>query len=235
MSDPTTIGASEIAAVLGVDPWTTPQQLWERKRGLTVFEGNEATRRGQYFEPALCAWWLDLAKGERNEQMQLRSGCRMVNGQLQVRHPVHTFARATPDMVATCVPVRWPNGAQLDPRNDRCVLAVDVKNPASQSVPQVGGGWRKIWDDATQTAPLQYRCQSMYQVGVLQAAGVSVVAGELAAGPFFGKLIRVLVEPDPEWFALALERAEEFLTYVKSGEPLPPSFSTQTEGSAAHV
>lgn len=52
------IGGSEIAAVLGLDPYCTPYQLWERKTGrVPDFEGNEATMRGKVLEPAIVEWF----------------------------------------------------------------------------------------------------------------------------------------------------------------------------------
>ncbi|MDX8401933.1 MAG: YqaJ viral recombinase family protein [Mariprofundaceae bacterium] len=45
------IGASEIAAVLGLSPWKTAYQLWLEKTGQAEpFRGNAATRRGQALE-----------------------------------------------------------------------------------------------------------------------------------------------------------------------------------------
>jgi hypothetical protein len=46
-----TIGASEVAALLGVHPWMTPYELWARKSGLmTDVEETPAMRRGRYLE-----------------------------------------------------------------------------------------------------------------------------------------------------------------------------------------
>lgn len=48
----TGIGASEAAAALGLDPYTTPLALWAIKRGIVPpFEGNEATRWGHRLQP----------------------------------------------------------------------------------------------------------------------------------------------------------------------------------------
>ena len=47
-----TIGASEIAAVLGVHPYLTPYELWARKSGLAPPEAdNKQMRRGRLLEP----------------------------------------------------------------------------------------------------------------------------------------------------------------------------------------
>lgn len=45
------IGASDVAAIIGVSPWSTPYQLWLDKTGRKpAFEGNSATIRGQELE-----------------------------------------------------------------------------------------------------------------------------------------------------------------------------------------
>lgn len=48
------LGGSEVAAALGLDPRCTPYQLWRRKLGLDPeFAGNAATRRGQFLEEVI--------------------------------------------------------------------------------------------------------------------------------------------------------------------------------------
>jgi len=55
------IGASEVAAVLGISPWATPWEVWADKLGkLEPWEGNPQTRAGQRFESAV----LDAAEDE---------------------------------------------------------------------------------------------------------------------------------------------------------------------------
>lgn len=55
------IGASEVAAVLGISPWATAWEVWAEKTGrLEPWRGNDATRAGQLFERAL----LDQAEAE---------------------------------------------------------------------------------------------------------------------------------------------------------------------------
>lgn len=54
------VTASKVAAILGVSPWESPRSVWHRMHGdLPANEGNESTRRGQYLEPAILAWWRD--------------------------------------------------------------------------------------------------------------------------------------------------------------------------------
>ena len=52
--------ASKVAAVLGLSPWQSPRSLWHQMRGeLPRDEGNNATRRGQYLESGVLAWFAD--------------------------------------------------------------------------------------------------------------------------------------------------------------------------------
>lgn len=52
------IGASEVATVVGLNPYETPLELWRRKVGIDPpKEENAAMRRGHYCEDAVAQWW----------------------------------------------------------------------------------------------------------------------------------------------------------------------------------
>lgn len=54
------IGSSEIATIVGLNPWETPYQLWRRKVGLDApKEENFAMRAGHYLEDAVSLFWHD--------------------------------------------------------------------------------------------------------------------------------------------------------------------------------
>jgi putative phage-type endonuclease len=54
------IGGSEITAVMGLDPYKTPYQLWEQKTGrISSFEGNKFTKAGNYLEPVIAQMFQD--------------------------------------------------------------------------------------------------------------------------------------------------------------------------------
>ena len=54
------IGSSEIATIVGLNPWETPYQLWRRKRGIDpAKEENFAMRAGHYLEDAVARFWSD--------------------------------------------------------------------------------------------------------------------------------------------------------------------------------
>lgn len=52
------IGSSEIATIVGLNPWETPYQLWRRKLGIDPpKEENFAMRAGHYLEDAVAQFW----------------------------------------------------------------------------------------------------------------------------------------------------------------------------------
>ncbi len=54
------IGSSEIATVVGLNPWETPYQLWRRKLGIDPpKEENFAMKAGHYLEDAVSRFWQD--------------------------------------------------------------------------------------------------------------------------------------------------------------------------------
>ncbi len=54
------IGASEVATIVGLNPWESPYQLWRRKLGIDPpKEENFAMRAGHYLEDAVAKFWHD--------------------------------------------------------------------------------------------------------------------------------------------------------------------------------
>lgn len=54
------IGSSEVATIVGLNPWETKYQLWRRKKGLDpAKEENFAMKAGHYLEDAVAQFWHD--------------------------------------------------------------------------------------------------------------------------------------------------------------------------------
>ena len=54
------IGGSDIAAILGMNPWKTAYRVYQEKRKeVADWEGNEATDWGKRMEPAIRQWYSD--------------------------------------------------------------------------------------------------------------------------------------------------------------------------------
>lgn len=80
------VGASESAAAIGVSPWETPVELWQRKTGRAADTSeNEAMRWGTLLEP------LILAEYART------TGRHVHSQQTFVRHPVYPWMFCTLD------------------------------------------------------------------------------------------------------------------------------------------
>lgn len=59
------IGSSEVATIVGLNPWETPYQLWRRKTGLDDPKvENAAMRNGHHLEDAVSRMWVDATGRE---------------------------------------------------------------------------------------------------------------------------------------------------------------------------
>lgn len=59
------IGSSEVATIVGLNPWETPYQLWRRKVGLDApKQENFAMKAGHYLEDAVSRMWNDATGRE---------------------------------------------------------------------------------------------------------------------------------------------------------------------------
>lgn len=212
------VGASEIAAILGQDPYRTPQDIWNTKVHDIPFPGNEHTERGNAMEPGILNWWSTLTGfGLRLHPDSTEKHIQFLRGQRDKdcdprQHPlVH--------------PCGWAS-ATLDG------LTADQKLVVEAKCPYIG---KDKWDEDSNEHPFHYRIQVIWQIGVAQACGIPVESGELVALPVMfnkkGRPLRFQIQPDPEFFRLALVKAGEFIECVKAGSPLPASFSGNTEAA----
>lgn len=85
----TGIGSSEVASIIGLNPWQTPYQLWRVKTGLDApTEENFAMRAGHYLEEAVAQFWHDETQREVIKQSA---------GDWLVRDADRPFLQASPD------------------------------------------------------------------------------------------------------------------------------------------
>ena len=100
------IGASDVAGILGLSPWQTPAQTWARLTGLTVSEGSAATARGHLIERALlmdAADRMELPYLRRNDHPSALQTCVAEGAEYSpdransLRHPTHQWAACRPD------------------------------------------------------------------------------------------------------------------------------------------
>lgn len=79
------LGASDVAAVLGISPWASPYTMFLDKTGQREDEDTEAMEAGRMLEPAIGPWF------------EQRTGLVVMGEQMWCTHPEHEWARATLD------------------------------------------------------------------------------------------------------------------------------------------
>lgn len=84
----TGVCASEVAALVGLSPYSTPLDIWRYKVEGLRLEENPAMRRGRLLEPAVAQWYAETTGAT------LRSPGTLA-------HPMFSRALATPDRIAT--------------------------------------------------------------------------------------------------------------------------------------
>ena len=85
------IGASDVAAILGLSPWETPFSLWLKKTHRVEPEPeNEAMLMGHLLEEVVVKRW-EMETGEK--------AIKASAADIIYVHPEHDFLRATPDRV----------------------------------------------------------------------------------------------------------------------------------------
>lgn len=83
------IGSSEVATIVGLNPWQTPYQLWRIKTGQDPAKTeNFAMRAGHYLEDAVSLFWQD----ETGREVIKRSA-----GDWIIQSKEHPFMQVSPD------------------------------------------------------------------------------------------------------------------------------------------
>ena len=138
------IGASEIATILGENPYSSPHDLWMDKLGLRPpFKGNAATRAGQMLEPVVADWYSD----------HTGASLKYAGGET-LRHPDHPWMLATPDYLR-----------RSKPHSSKLVAVVEIKT--------AGVHMAKEWGpQGSDEVPERYILQVHQQMAVLDALGV---------------------------------------------------------------
>ena len=59
------VGGSDVSAILGLNPWRGPFDVWLEKTGeVDQFDENQAMMRGRLFEPAIANWYSEVTDQE---------------------------------------------------------------------------------------------------------------------------------------------------------------------------
>jgi putative phage-type endonuclease len=215
------IGGSEIAAIVGLNQYRTPMQIWESKVNPVQDE-----------ETSQPAYWGTVLEDVVAKEYALRTGNKVQRLTRQMRHPDFEFAIANIDRAvinpAISGNVRWKDGKLTTDLILECKTA--------------NGFMAKQWGEAgTDSVPDAYLIQCQWYMGVTGASvcDLAVLIGGqdfriytivrdddlindlLIQGAAFWELVQSRTEPDPVNYPEAIKK------WAKSD----PSLSVQADDS----
>jgi putative phage-type endonuclease len=160
------IGASEIAAVLGISPWESRFSLHWRKRNGWEIDASDEMSAGTRLEPAIADWWADEHDPHEN---------LAVIGAGLYAHPERPWQLATPDRLVCFGDCDWCDGAglRLSPDGDehRCQGCggdgVQYPPVAVLECKYVAHSWDGWGNPGTDDIPVYYRAQVLQQCDVM--------------------------------------------------------------------
>jgi putative phage-type endonuclease len=195
------IGSSEIAAVLGISPWTSPFDLYWRKfddrPGEETGEETDRQRWGHYMEPAIAGWF---------EQAHPEFWITRSPGVFM--HRERAYQRASPDGLI------YDRGSFPDIEEpDDPIATLECKSDNNR------GGWG---EPGTDEIPEHYLAQKRWQLDTLGlSVGYVVVT-------FGGPPLEYVVEHDETWAVMAREAAAAFAARLERGEAPPIDWHSAT-------
>lgn len=187
----TGLSASDIGAVAGLSPYSTPIDVWLVKRGLATVQENAAMRMGHVLEPVVASLYAaDLSAGESIAEASV-VWPTSVNG--TVRHATIPWVLASPDRVVL--------------REGRPVRLVEIKTVSARMAHK--------WGDAADDVPAGYRAQVEWQ---MIATGVNEVDLVPWINGWDGPEVRTYrFTADPQLQAMLLAIGRKFWRCVVDG------------------
>lgn len=192
-----TITASEIAAVLGLSPYTSPFDLWHLKAsGIDSQPDNRNTRRGRRYEQLILEDFT-----EEHPEFTVTRGGLWVNRE-------RSWQACTPDGLAHEATILEPydDGTFGPPPDSEPVAVVEAKSAAT----------RDEWGEpGTDDIPVHYRCQTLWQLDTL---GLTTAYVPVLFGFDYREYVVTYDEAD---VALLRDAARAFLASLAADQPPP--------------
>lgn len=171
------IGGTDVAAILGLNPWKTPLQVWEEKMAPAPVEQEEtpAMRAGKKLEAAIAEWFTE------------ETGLTTFKAEELIKHPDHPVLFANPDYYYLR-PISIPSNENELGEVVKGIL--EIKTTSKEAYQK--------WEDEI---PISYWCQIqhyMYVTGLKEGKFALLISG---------RDFRTLdVERDDEWLNIAIPR-----------------------------
>lgn len=205
------IGASEIAAAMGISSWDSPFSLYWRKVNAWENDPSPEMSAGQRLEPVIADWWLDEC--DPNENLAIFPSPL-------VAHPVRRWQLASPDRL---IHLQCPEcDVPWDVMCEECGGAGWGVTLAVLELKYVAQSWDGWGDPGTDDIPVHYRAQVQWQCDV-----VDVDTWYLAAlGP--GGFRQYVGRRDEKDLAVMREYGRRFMARLEVGDPPPIDDHTAT-------
>lgn len=205
------IGSSEVATILGVNPYETPYQLWRRKKGIDgKKEENFAMKAGHYLEDAVSRFFEDESG---KEVIKSSAGDWLfINKHKQ-------FLRVSPDRTF------WLPGEKKNSRNWKAKGILECKTTQMTIDPE--------------DLPKYWFCQLQYQLGVAEMEQGAIAW--LTAGRDFGYRDINFVPDFYQWMTEEIEKfwVDHIISgkepKLTSGEDVALKYRNHTAGKIAEA
>ncbi|HZM83811.1 MAG TPA: YqaJ viral recombinase family protein [Candidatus Limnocylindrales bacterium] len=205
------IGASEIAAVMGISPYDSPFSLWWRKHMSWDVEPSDEMRAGTYLEPTIAEWFAE--HGDPLENLAIRRAGLYA-------HPERPWQLATPDRLIHMACVEC-DGSGIGRDLHMGLYSLPCQHCTDGTAGLVGlleckwvaYTWDGWGDEDTDMVPVHYRAQVQWQMDVMGVSEVFVCA----LGP--GGFRTYRVRRDERDLVAMREAGRRFMQRLADGEP----------------
>lgn len=206
------IGASEIAAVMGISPYESPFSLWWKKRNDWGTEPDALMSTGTFLEPTIAAWFAEY--GDPNENLTI------VEAGLYA-HPERPWQLATPDrllyMVCDgCEGSGWADGPGAGYPFFECAYCTGSGHGSLVGLLEckwAAHSWDGWGEEGTDDVPVHYRAQCLWQLDVMGVDEVLLCA----LGPGGFRVYRV--RRDEKDLVGMRELGRRFMASLEADEP----------------
>lgn len=197
------IGASEIAAVMGISPYDSPFSLWWRKHMGWHTEPSPEMATGTYLEPTIADWWIEHC--DPLENLAVHRGGLYASA-------ARPWQLATPDRLL-CDPQMHDDPYPELERPDWEWRHPDEWILGLLECKWVAYSWDGWGDDGSNVIPVHYRAQVQQQIDVLETQDAFVCA----LGPGGFRTFRIY--RDEKDLRAMREAGARFMQSLAEGEP----------------
>lgn len=196
------IGASEIAAVMGVSPWESPFSLWWRKRLALDVDPTDEMATGTFLEPRIADWFERYHAAPA--ELEVESGGLYASCD-------RPWQLATPDRLLNAY---GDCGTECDTLDGKlCQQCLTKRLAGVLECKWVSHAWDGWGEPGTADVPVHYRAQVQWQMDVMEVNSAVICA--LGPGGF---RVYYLMRDNADIAAMR-EAGGRFMRSLHAGEP----------------